>query len=680
MSDKIRYERFISQDLEGFIFDGTTIDPKEALRREHERRAAVHHDSFERVSDVKTRFDYSEDQERDAHGRFAGGGLGLEKGVGGGDAIKEEASGRGKDLATAEKALADKADRWEEMYAAVREMRTDPALMQLHEDRRQAVDDLQRTTAEYDKLGPGAENHHARFEGMQAMAEAREIIEKADKAIEASPYMTAMKFVAAPSAALTTPGAVKLQALPERVRDLIKHEAERQSLKDDIEKLKGPTGPHAKGIAEDKAAKVSAEDAAFKTKLVDPGGHYAGDGEARTTQFGARDPSTGWMGKNPEVVASLTEKLDKEFHPNAIPQTGFLNEEKPDMGIVTSSPRIAINTGVQQIIAETQGGLAPKWDVTGLCVAHVGFGASAAFAPTTGTVTLNHQTAQEAREMLVQLKEHPDKMPHDVTVNAFKAIVHENIHATSPMDFKHYKGSGAALEEVTTEILARDTMHQMIPESASMPGLTMPFTKEQGNGQGSYQSTIYTTYKTTQDALGRQGVKVDMPTTAKIVREASLAYRLRKPTEPFTADKAVEAFARDVSIRAGLSDADYEKHQAFVSDFPEGFHTAFGGGPTHNVDRLDVAVRTVWDLERNDTSGALALVRAGGLTSSDVRTIVMLHDDQEKIIAALRKLEKEVGPSVVKLDAIDIFETVSDVMTRFDCYGYVNPSPNEKIQ
>lgn len=121
--------------------------------------------------------------------------------------------------------------------------------------------------------------------------------------------------------------------------------------------------------------------------------------------------------------------------------------------------------------------------------------------------------------------------------SAAKVLIHESFHHASPMLATSYRGVGAVIEEVTTEVAARGAMRDL-----GFPRFRMPTSAQDGN---SYDWFIHPTLEALSDATGEVGEALGR-------RLERAAIEMRRPGQVMrsTAAEHMDEFVKALEIPA----------------------------------------------------------------------------------------------------------------------------------
>ena len=334
-----------------------------------------------------------------------------------------------------------------------------------------------------------------------------------------------------------------------------------------------------------------------------------------------------------------------------------------------STPERQAVLGNLRGIVEKATGIPQKWRVTELRIAPIvgahGIltaehqSADPTLPPTDvpGRITIDtavHFGAQGALNDLAR-----GESPLESAIANLHTYVHEICHTTSPMRLREggYEGYGAVIEEVTTEVMARDVMVKILPDNivSAHSQISQP---RAGGSRGSYQSAIDWTVLAIRDgvgsATGHKGRKaVEAAALAnpagaerhaelratRILKDATLSYRALTPAVPFTREKAAEHFAAAIGAAAVKHHPERELHAGEVSERVRIQLRQLDSGPDSDLLRRFDAAASVWTLPRNDVAAARAFVLARRPSPDEMSVLLMLQDNPSELLAELEKLQ-----------------------------------------
>lgn len=125
--------------------------------------------------------------------------------------------------------------------------------------------------------------------------------------------------------------------------------------------------------------------------------------------------------------------------------------------------------------------------------------------------------------------------------NDMHTIMHESLHGFSPLQSLAYRGHGAQIEEITTEVSARNMMHRHY-------GADHPKTHE-----GSYGSEIHAATNAIAEITGHTHERA-----YQHLQDISLEFKKRPGSSIWSADDARRAFSADIAKATGKSQHEVE--------------------------------------------------------------------------------------------------------------------------
>jgi len=188
------------------------------------------------------------------------------------------------------------------------------------------------------------------------------------------------------------------------------------------------------------------------------------------------------------------------------------------------------------------------------------------YSPRTGVMTIRRDVAEQAREFLKAVEENREMLSREA--DSFQTFIHEQVHSVGRGAADSYWGSGAVIEEVTTEVLARKVMRDQFGELWLADGAKLKNNvKFLTLGQSSYQRAI----DGVVDAI-RRALDVTRAEAAGLLEEAALLHKREAGHILGGAEGAVRRFLEKVEAAAlarrgtPLTDSERENLKRFVQD------------------------------------------------------------------------------------------------------------------
>jgi len=154
----------------------------------------------------------------------------------------------------------------------------------------------------------------------------------------------------------------------------------------------------------------------------------------------------------------------------------------------------------------------------------------------TGAITINEDVHQRATKFMSE----PTNPKYRKHADDASTLIHETIHAMSPMQSKAYDGHGAFIEEATTEILARKVMRDkfQIPDEH--------WCDDDGTPSGSYGEEIHSLNQIVSSVLG-QHAPIAHQDVYRLIEDA--AAKMRQQSQVFDRkNRYVRHFANNLEL------------------------------------------------------------------------------------------------------------------------------------
>jgi hypothetical protein len=282
-----------------------------------------------------------------------------------------------------------------------------------------------------------------------------------------------------------------------------------------------------------------------------------------------------------------------------------------------------------------------------------------------GRITIDPEIHMQAIHALQMLGD--NKIPDPNSIGGLHTYVHEMCHSTSPMQLETkqdvregkwvgvkevsaYRGHGAIIEEVTTEVMARGVMAKILAETPGREGIVSAHSQivePRAAKASSYQPAINWTMAKIRTAVSDaspsgSGLTSKSVFASRILGDATHAYRSATPPAPFTKDQAAAHFAKCIGDAAVKAHPDGQLHAGEVAESVRLQFRQIENGPDADIlQRFDAetmtrfdAVQSVWTVPRNDIAAAMAISNP---SPDEMSVLLQLQDNPELLLQALAK-------------------------------------------
>ncbi len=278
-----------------------------------------------------------------------------------------------------------------------------------------------------------------------------------------------------------------------------------------------------------------------------------------------------------------------------------------------------------------------------------------------GRITIDPDIHAKALEALTALGE--NKKPDQSQIGGLHTYIHEMCHAASPMQLASttapdgslypsgYRAHGAIIEEVTTEVMARGVMANILretPERGPIASAHSQIMATRAGDKSSYQPAIDWTMKKIREAVAECAphsaqLSEKSVYALPILRDATQAYRASAPPKPYTNDQAAAQFAMHIGHAAVKAHPDSELHAGEVAERVRLQLRQVSNGPDADIlqrfdaltmSRFDAPQQSVWTVPRNDIAAAMAISNP---SPDEMGVLLMLQDNPELLLQALAK-------------------------------------------